>query len=77
MGKAEKLQAAGDPARADQLERLSTMLLNALGTSGYLKTGSNASEGKVRRLVRRLNLAAADAETLLGMLRQMLWKMKP
>jgi TrmH family RNA methyltransferase len=77
MGKAEKLQAAGEPARADELERLSTMLLNALATSGYLKTCSDASEEKVRCLVRRLNLAAADAETLLGMLRQMLWKMKP
>jgi len=33
-----------------------------------------SSEEKVRRLVRRLHLAAKDAPVLLGMLRQILWK---
>ena len=33
------------------------------------------AEGKVRRWVRRLNLSAADAEMLLGMLRQVRWKL--
>jgi tRNA C32,U32 (ribose-2'-O)-methylase TrmJ len=33
-----------------------------------------STEEKVRRLVRRLNVAAHDAPVLLGMLRQILWK---
>ena len=35
-----------------------------------------AADEKVRRLIRRLRLSAADAELLMGMLRQMEWKMK-
>ena len=35
-----------------------------------------STEEKVRRMVRRLNIAARDAPVLLGMLRQILWKMK-
>jgi tRNA/rRNA methyltransferase len=34
------------------------------------------TEDKVRRLVRRLNLQTEDAELWLGMLRQMLWKIR-
>jgi tRNA/rRNA methyltransferase len=34
------------------------------------------AEEKVRRLVRRLSLPADDAEIWLGMLRQMIWKMR-
>jgi hypothetical protein len=30
----------------------------------------------VRRLIRRLHLDAGDAELLLGMLRQILWKLR-
>ena len=31
---------------------------------------------KARRLIRRLNVEQADAEVWLGMLRQILWKLK-
>jgi TrmH family RNA methyltransferase len=34
-------------------------------------------EEKTRRLVRRLNLSASDAELLLGLLRNLLWKFRP
>jgi tRNA/rRNA methyltransferase len=52
-------------------------LLEALRVSGYLKAERSAvSEAKVRRMVRRLGLQAEDAEVLLGMLKQMLWKMR-
>jgi tRNA/rRNA methyltransferase len=65
-------------ASAGQLERLTTMLIDALRTSGYLgQQHAAAKEEKVRRMVRRLGLSAKDAEVWLGMLRQMLWKMKP
>ena len=67
----EKLASAG------QLERVTTMLIDALRTSGYLgQQPVAAKEEKVRRMVCRLNLSAKDAEVWLGMLRQMLWKMK-
>jgi len=66
-----------DPVAAGQLERITATLLDALSASGYLKPQPAAStEEKVRRLVRRLNLPASDAELWLGMLRQMVWKMR-
>jgi TrmH family RNA methyltransferase len=61
-------------ASAGELERLATVLLEALQVSGYLKTSSSVGEQKVRQLLRRLNLSGEDAEVLVGMLRQMLWK---
>jgi tRNA C32,U32 (ribose-2'-O)-methylase TrmJ len=52
--------------------------MDALRTSGYLGPRATAAkEEKIRRMVRRLDLSADDAEVCLGMLRQMLWKMKP
>jgi tRNA/rRNA methyltransferase len=65
------------PATAGEVERITGMLLDALQSSGYLKPRSAApTQEKVRRLVRRLNLSASDAEVWLGMLRQMVWKMR-
>jgi tRNA/rRNA methyltransferase len=64
------------PATTGELERITTMLIDALRASGYLGQRSIAAkEEKVRRMVRRLELSSADAELWLGMLRQMLWKM--
>jgi TrmH family RNA methyltransferase len=65
-----------DLATAGELERITALLLDALRTSGYLDSRSPvAAEEKIRRLVCRLNLPAADAEIWLGMLRQILWKL--
>jgi TrmH family RNA methyltransferase len=67
----------GSPASAAETERITETLLTALRASGYPKLNtSNSFEGAVRRLVRRLQLQTGDAEFLLGMLRQMVWKMK-
>ena len=64
-------------ATAAELDRLSAMLLEALDISGYVKPSApGPMEEKIRRLVRRLNFSAEDSETCLGMLRQMLWKMR-
>ncbi len=50
---------------------------DALQTSGYVNPRSEASaEEKLRRLVSRLHLQAADAEVLLGMLHAILWKLR-
>jgi tRNA C32,U32 (ribose-2'-O)-methylase TrmJ len=56
---------------------MTSMLIDALRVSGYLGERSiPAKEEKIRRMVRRLELSSTDAEVWLGMLRQMLWKMK-
>jgi tRNA/rRNA methyltransferase len=63
-------------ATAEELERVTNLLLEALQTSGFLdrRRVSDADE-RIRRLVRRLRLPERDAVIWLGMLRQMLWKM--
>jgi TrmH family RNA methyltransferase len=67
----------GSPASAAEVERITETLFTALRASGYPKLNSSDSfEGAVRRLVRRLHLQTGDAEFFLGMLRQMVWKMK-
>jgi TrmH family RNA methyltransferase len=66
------------PAAGGELERITSVLLEALRASGYLgQWPVAAKEEKIRRMVRRLDLSADDAKVWLGMLRQMLWKMKP
>jgi len=62
-------------AAAAENEQITTMLMEVLRRSGYVNPVTAAStEEKVRRLVRRLDIAARDAPVLLGMLRQILWK---
>ena len=64
-------------ATSRKIELVTTSLLDALQTSGYVKPGAiAAAEEKLRRLIRRHNMAAPDAELWLGMLRQILWKVK-
>ena len=69
--------ARSSPASAAELERLTTVLLEALDASGYTLPEQGAlTEQSARRLVRRLALQSEDAESLLGMLRQILWKLQ-
>lgn len=71
-----KLQSQ-TPATAGELEQITSTMFEILTTSGYVKPRSGASSlEKLRRLVRRLSLDAADAELLLGMLRKIEWKLK-
>lgn len=57
-------------------ERITASLMDALRRSGYVKKGAGpASDEKARRLVRRLNIQAADGKVLLGMLRKIIWKL--
>lgn len=68
--------ATDTPATSGELERLTTILFEALATSGYVKPRTSAAtEEKLRRMVRRLSLNKEDAEALTGMVRKMLWKM--
>ena len=60
-----------------EIDRLTSILLEALLTSGYINASSAlTTEDNVRRLVRRFNLSPDDTHLLEGMLRQMLWKMR-
>jgi tRNA/rRNA methyltransferase len=79
----EIARAAAPPSRSEKpcatsetVERLTSTLLEALDKSGYLTARSEAlAEEKLRRLLRRLDLTAADGEVLLGMVHKILWKL--
>jgi tRNA/rRNA methyltransferase len=62
------------PAQADELDRLTQLLSEVLELSGYVHSDSTGA--KIRRLVRRLELPAHDAEVWLGMIRQIQWKLR-
>jgi TrmH family RNA methyltransferase len=62
------------PATAEELDRLANLLTEVLEKSGYVH--SESADSKIRRLVRRLDLAGHDAEIWLGMIRQIEWKLK-
>ena len=65
------------PASAGEIERISGLLLEALHRSGYVNPiAASSTEERVRRMVRRLDLSSHDAELWLGMMRQILWKIK-
>ncbi len=68
-GKPEKRK----PAASADLDRLTALLTEVLDQSGYVH--SRGAESKIRRLVRRLDLPAHDAEVWLGMIRQIRWKL--
>ena len=63
-------------ASAGEVERITSVLLDALRSSGYLLPRTKTpTEEKIRRLIVRLNFSPEDAEVLLGMLRQIAWKL--
>lgn len=60
----------------ETLVRLNEVLREALHVSGYIHPRSSAAaEEKLRRMLLRLDLSAADADVLLGMFRKILWKL--
>jgi tRNA/rRNA methyltransferase len=70
-GTAGKTSAA---ASSGEVERLTQALLEVLQESGYIKPRAVAADEKLRRLIRRMELEGNDAEVLLGMVRQIAWK---
>jgi TrmH family RNA methyltransferase len=64
-------------AVAGEIELLTATLFEVLRATRYWNPGAGAAtEEKVRRLVRRLKLGPEDATVLVGMLRQILWKLR-
>ena len=71
-----QVKVKNTPAGAGEVERITAVLFETLQASGYVKPrAAEATEEKVRRLVRRLSLEKRDAELWLGMLRQIAWKL--
>src|ERR1700675_168716 len=64
-------------AEMETVERIGEALLEALRKSGYIAPrGEAKAEEKLRRMLRRFSMEAADAEVLLGMVRKILWKLE-
>jgi len=65
------------PATAGEIEQIGEALLESLHKSGYVKPGNDAVSGKkVRSLLLRLRLSSMDVKVLLGMVRQIVWKLR-
>lgn len=63
-------------ATAIQYDRMTDLLLDLLARSGYTHDRtSHSTELKIRRILRRAAIPASDAETWLGIFRQILWKL--
>ena len=64
-------------ATAGEKERLIDLLLEALSINGYPHRVTPATiEAKIRRLVRHLPFTPSDLHHWLGLLRQLLWKLR-
>jgi len=73
----EELHTENRPAASGEVEKITQGLYEALKISGYVKPGNDAvSEKKVRRLTLRFNMQTMDAKVLLGMVRQIVWKLR-
>jgi len=65
------------PATAAELERLTTLLSEVLERTGYTRHHpANSDAAQVRRLVRKIGADAIDAPVWMGILRQVLWKIR-
>lgn len=80
----ELVRESGEEPRASRFramdgaeaEQMTAMLLEVLSKSGYTNRITAAStDQKIRRWIRRLRIGRADAPLLLGVLRQILWKL--
>jgi tRNA/rRNA methyltransferase len=73
----EAIPEQTEPAPSGEIEKITQGLYEALKISGYVKPGNDkVSEKKVRRLMLRFHMQAMDAKVLLGMVRQIVWKLR-
>jgi tRNA/rRNA methyltransferase len=67
----------GQPAKAADLERLATLLIEAMEESEYTRRhAANFDPLRVRQLVREMDLDRSRALAWTGILRQILWKLR-
>jgi TrmH family RNA methyltransferase len=80
LGRNPRVTAKGektDLAKSREIERITELLLDSMRASGYLKRRPIADvDERIRRMVRRLKLPARDTFLWLGILRQILWKLR-
>jgi tRNA/rRNA methyltransferase len=70
-GKKEEKQESGGFAEMEVVERIGEALLKALTKSGYVgQRKGELAEEKLRRMLRRFSLSAADGEVFLGMVKK-------
>ncbi len=75
--KSQLTPSTPERAAAGVNEQISQVLLEALDKSGYIQPGSEAAcQNKVRRMVFRLGLDPKDARVFLGMVRQIVWRLR-
>ncbi len=68
---------ASNAVTAAELERLAALLNDVLEETGYVRHHpANSDVAQVRRLVRRMSADAQDAPVWMGILRQVLWKLR-
>jgi TrmH family RNA methyltransferase len=76
-GPVESAGGTSMAAEAGEVERLTRLLIEVLGEAGYTKRHpANSEEGQIRRLVLRMGVAAGDVPVWMGILRQVLWKIR-
>jgi TrmH family RNA methyltransferase len=64
-------------AEAGEVERLTALLTEVLEETGYTKRHpANCDEGQIRRLVLKMGVAASEVPVWMGILRQILWKVR-
>ncbi len=64
-------------AEAGEVERLTALLTEMLEQTGYTRRHpANCDEAQIRRLVLRMGVAASDLPVWMGILRQVLWKLR-
>jgi tRNA C32,U32 (ribose-2'-O)-methylase TrmJ len=62
-------------AKIETVEMITEVMLDVLRKSGYVAPrGKVLAEEKLRRMLRRFSLEAADAQVFLGMMRKIAWK---
>ena len=75
--KSDAIAAAEPPANMQSLRRLAEVMHEALECSGYYSEAAAASsEEQLRRLLLRMKLTEPDWEIVVGMFRQILWKLR-
>ncbi|NYF92011.1 TrmJ/YjtD family RNA methyltransferase [Tunturiibacter empetritectus] len=64
-------------AGAGEVERLTALLGDVLEATGYTRRHpANSDEAQIRRLVLRMDLTASDVPVWMGILRQVLWRVR-
>jgi tRNA C32,U32 (ribose-2'-O)-methylase TrmJ len=75
--KADRAAPNVELATTDKLEQITEAWLEALRISGYIKPGTDKMfERKARQLILHMKLESYDAKLLLGMVRQIVWKLR-